>query len=110
MKTHQKKSRFNHLRAWHPPADRVLALVLTASVATLSLMSFSAQAAEPADEAASSATAVNTEAPSVAGDYRLSSGDRLNIVVLDQPQLSGEFIVDGGGGILLPMAGNVSLK
>jgi len=29
--------------------------------------------------------------------------------VYDQPQLSGEFIIDGGGGILLPLAGSVSL-
>ena len=28
----------------------------------------------------------------------------------DQPELSGEFIVDGGGGILLPLAGSVSLS
>ena len=28
----------------------------------------------------------------------------------DQPQLSGQFIVDGGGGILLPLAGGVSLS
>ena len=27
----------------------------------------------------------------------------------DQPQLSGQFIVDGGGGVLLPLAGGVSL-
>ena len=43
------------------------------------------------------------------GDYRLSPGDRLTLVVFDQPQLSGEFIIDGGGGILLPLAGSVSL-
>ena len=43
-------------------------------------------------------------------DYRLAPGDRLTIVVYDQPQLSGQFIVDGGGGILLPLAGGVSLS
>ena len=32
------------------------------------------------------------------------------IAVYDQPQLSGLFIVDGGGGILLPLAGAVSLS
>jgi polysaccharide export outer membrane protein len=30
--------------------------------------------------------------------------------VYDQAQLSGEFIIDGGGGILLPLAGPVSLS
>ena len=42
-------------------------------------------------------------------DYRLAPGDRLTIVVYDQPQLSGQFIIDGGGGVLLPLAGGVSL-
>ena len=43
-------------------------------------------------------------------DYRLSPGDQLTIVVYDQPQLSGDFIIDGGGGLLLPLAGPVSLS
>ncbi len=30
--------------------------------------------------------------------------------MVDQPQLSGEFIVDGGGSILLPLAGSVSVS
>jgi polysaccharide export outer membrane protein len=30
--------------------------------------------------------------------------------VHDQPQLSGQFMVDGGGGILLPLAGSVDLS
>ena len=51
---------------------------------------------------------MDSAAPSA--DYRLAPGDRLTIVVYDQPQLSGQFIVDGGGGILLPLAGGVSLS
>jgi polysaccharide export outer membrane protein len=43
-------------------------------------------------------------------DYRLAPGDRLTIVVVDQPQLSGEYIVDGGGSVLLPMAGSASVS
>jgi len=51
------------------------------------------------------------EAPGEAlSDYRLSPGDQIKLVVLDHPQLSGDFIVDGGGGILLPIAGNVQLS
>ena len=50
----------------------------------------------------------DSPAPSV--DYRLAPGDRLTLVVYDQPQLSGQFIIDGGGGILLPLAGAVSLS
>ena len=43
------------------------------------------------------------------GEYRLAPGDRVKIVVFDQEQLSGEFIVDGTGGILLPVVGQVSV-
>ena len=53
---------------------------------------------------------VDEEASGLSKDYRLAPGDRLNILVYDQPQLSGEFIIDGGGGILLPLAGAVSLS
>jgi protein involved in polysaccharide export with SLBB domain len=40
----------------------------------------------------------------VTGDYRLSPGDRLEIDVYEEPELSGKFIIDGGGGIVLPEA------
>jgi polysaccharide export outer membrane protein len=53
---------------------------------------------------------MDAEASGIPNDYQLAPGDRLAIVVYDQPQLSGEFIVDGGGGILLPLAGAVSLS
>ena len=43
------------------------------------------------------------------GEYRLAPGDRLKIVVFDQEQLSGEFIVDSTGGILLPVVGPVGV-
>jgi polysaccharide biosynthesis/export protein len=46
---------------------------------------------------------------STLGEYRLAPGDRLKIVVFDQEQLSGEFIVDGAGGILLPVVGPVGV-
>ena len=53
---------------------------------------------------------IDEEASGLSKDYRLAPGDRLTIIVYDQPQLSGQFIVDGGGGILLPLAGSVSLS
>ena len=53
---------------------------------------------------------IDEEASGLSKDYRLAPGDRLTIAVYDQPQLSGQFIVDGGGGILLPLAGAVSLS
>src|SRR5262245_39091989 len=41
------------------------------------------------------------------GEYRLAPGDRLKIVVFGQKELSGDFIVDGTGEILLPLVGSV---
>ena len=48
------------------------------------------------------------------GDYRLAPGDRLAIHIFDQEQLSGDFLsgdffVDGSGGILLPLAGTIQV-
>src|SRR5262249_31862844 len=42
-------------------------------------------------------------------EYRLAPGDRLTIKVFDQEQLSGNFIVDGTGEIMLPLAGKVNV-
>jgi polysaccharide export outer membrane protein len=44
------------------------------------------------------------------GDYRLAPGDRLTIAVFDEPQLSGDFFIDGGGEVLLPVAGSVRIS
>jgi polysaccharide export outer membrane protein len=48
-------------------------------------------------------------APGTLGDYRLAPGDRLTIAVYDEPQLSGDFFIDGGGDVLLPVAGSVKI-
>ncbi len=39
--------------------------------------------------------------------YQLGSGDRLKIVVYGEPELSGEFDVDGSGVLSLPLVGEV---
>src|SRR5262245_56668019 len=85
---------------------RVALLVAASAVAfTPSL------AKEPGPQGDAQASAkIDEEASSLSKDYRLAPGDRLTIAVYDQPQLSGQFIVDGGGGILLPLAGAVSLN
>ena len=95
-------------RALPVRAERPLALLLAISMAAFSPMNFAAQASETVGDAQVSASADDSAAP--LADYRLAPGDRLTIVVYDQPQLSGQFVVDGGGGILLPLAGGVSLS
>jgi polysaccharide biosynthesis/export protein len=110
-------------------AIRLFALVLALSVVPLVTTDFSAKASEKAGEGDPGQASAKADQPKMgsadkgtvpskvasetpgedSSDYHLSAGDRLKLVVLDQPQLSGEFIIDGGGGILLPLAGSVSL-
>jgi polysaccharide export outer membrane protein len=54
-------------------------------------------------------TSVGVSAPIGSGEYRLAPGDRLSIVVFGQAELSGDFMVDGGGRIELPIAGAVTI-
>jgi polysaccharide export outer membrane protein len=42
--------------------------------------------------------------------YSLAPGDRVAVIVLGQPELSGEVLVDGAGNILLPFVGSVAVK
>jgi polysaccharide biosynthesis/export protein len=114
MKAPQNKSRFN--QRWNLPlrADGVLTLFLVISLAAFAPINFGAKASEKVGEdGQASANADESEPGSASedasGDYRLARGDRLRIIVFDQPQLSGDFIIDGGGGILLPIVGSVSL-
>ena len=80
-------------------------MIFAVTMAAFAPMNFAAQASETAG--ARKLRRVPLSASSA--DYRLAPGDRLTIVVYDQPQLSGQFIVDGGGGVLLPLAGGVGL-
>ena len=55
------------------------------------------------------------EAPALAADepaedigqYRLGPGDRLNVTVFGQPDMSGEFEIDGSGQVTLPLVGPI---
>jgi polysaccharide export outer membrane protein len=86
-------------------------LFLAIAAIAFGMAVFGAKAAEGAeDDAATEARALGGPDTTAAGDYRLAPGDRLTLIVYDQPQLSGEFIVDGGGGILLPVAGGITLS
>ena len=41
-------------------------------------------------------------------DYRLGANDRTRITVFGQPNLTGEFTLDGNGVIAFPLIGNVN--
>lgn len=85
-----------------------------------------AQQAQPAPKAASGPVAANPQGqsgtpkignpsvsatsppPSMADDaYHLGSGDKIHIGVFGQPDLNGDFAVDGGGSVQLPLIGTV---
>jgi len=40
-------------------------------------------------------------------DYRLGPNDRTRIIVYGQPNLTGEFVLDGSGNLAFPLIGNV---
>jgi polysaccharide export outer membrane protein len=40
-------------------------------------------------------------------DYRLGPNDRMRIIVYGQPNLTGEFVLDGNGNLAFPLIGNV---
>ena len=64
-----------------------------------------ASAKAPATDASGAGTGSASRA--VDGTYRLSSGDRLNIVVFGHEDVSGEFQIDGAGNVTLPLLGQL---
>ena len=111
MKAPKKKPRHRRLELGACPfrANRSVALLVAASMVAFTPSNVVAKAPDTQGDVQASAN-IDEEASGLSKDYRLAPGDRLTIVVYDQPQLSGQFIVDGGGGILLPLAGAVSLS
>ena len=101
-------------------ASRLLALFLVVSVVPLATQGSSVKAAEEAAADHPGQAPAKVDAPQTPsapgaqndalGDYRLAPGDRLTIVVFDESQLSGDFYVDGGGAVLLPLAGSVTIS
>ena len=117
-----RKRRTNGERNLSLRASRLLTLLLVVTIAVLATTDFSVKASEKAgghsllqtsakaDELETNSTELAPGVPEDAlGDYRLAPGDRLAIVVFDEPQLSGDFIIDGGGEALLPLVGSVRI-
>ena len=100
-------------------SDQILALCLCASrllalFLVVSIVPIGAEASEKAGTADEPGAGLAKSPPgaldNALGDYRLAPGDRLTIAVFDQPQLSGNFFIDGSGGVLLPVAGSVRIS
>lgn len=76
--------------------------VLKQFCAATALSLIAACQSAPGATRASDASA-NREAPV----YRLGSGDELRITVFGQPDLTGQFEIDGSGSIAMPLIGEV---
>jgi polysaccharide export outer membrane protein len=103
-------------------ASRLFTLFLVVSIVPLVKMDFSAKASEEAGRDRPGQASLKADEPEAGSaesapapdnalsDYALAPGDRLTIAVFDEPQLSGDFFIDGGGEVLLPLAGRVRIS
>jgi polysaccharide export outer membrane protein len=92
------KKKHVHGRMWKAAAVRVCCL-LVLMLAEWAVLGTTLEAAE---------SPVKTAADDP-GVYRLMPGDKLGVLVFDQKDLSGDFVVDGAGEIMLPLAGAVKV-
>ena len=79
----------------------------TPAICVMTLVLVSWTPCQASDEGPNNPAHVNASTDS--GEYRLAPGDKLNVIVFDQPQLSGDFTVNGDGQILLPLVGVVKV-
>jgi polysaccharide export outer membrane protein len=83
------------------PARRWLGLLAMAWLAMLAIVALSPGGAAAQEQNASATAAVDAQ-------YRLSPGDKLTISVFGQDDVSGEFQIDAGGHITMPLLGKVA--
>ena len=79
----------------------------TPALCVMTLVLVSWTPCQASEEGSNNPAHVNASTDS--GEYRLAPGDKLSVIVFDQPQLSGDFIINGDGQILLPLAGTVTV-
>lgn len=73
-------------------------------LATLMIGGVTACESVPTGSTASEPTAM---AERTVGEYRLGAADQLRITVFGEPELSGEYVLDGTGTVSLPLVGEV---
>ena len=78
--------------------------LLMATLGSLLLLVAACETAIPAGPSTSGEQVVQQQAVSA---YTLGNGDQLRITVFGQPDLSGQFEVDGTGSISMPLIGQV---
>ena len=80
----------------------------TPAICVMTLVLVSWTPCQASDEGPNNRAHVNASTNS--GEYRLAPGDKLGVLVFDQAQLSGDFVINGDGQILLPLAGTVDCR
>ena len=96
--------RFSYLRAvcW------VFALTLCILTAGAALAQGTpAPAPAPTQSRPATASAPAASVPATSPLYRLGTGDKVRIIVFGEDNLGGEYVVDGGGFIRLPLLGQL---
>lgn len=90
----------------------LLAVVFSTScAAAFSSVKAFAQVADAAAPAAPAPTALPPTPPAPPpqlDDYKLGSGDKVRILVYNEPNLSGEFLVNASGQLAVPLIGDVT--
>jgi polysaccharide export outer membrane protein len=87
-------------------ACRILVVMLVA----WSVAGASVEASENSTDApAPVAVGTSGNAWNLSGEYRMAPGDRVAIVVFNEPQLSGDFIVNDAGQLLMPLLRDLTI-
>lgn len=77
-------------------------------ITTLAFVVLAACQSAPLDPSDGAPVAPIAPTVTAAGDaYVLGNGDRLRVTVFGEPELSGEFLVDGTGHVSLPLVGEI---
>jgi len=82
-------------------------VVVIVSALVCSVAAVPVSRADSPVEAATPAQATPAASPPEDSSYRLGTGDKVRLIVYDEPDLSGEFQVDSVGFIRLPLIGQV---
>lgn len=92
-------------RFFRPSSDPIVLCVLVLLLTGLPGTAWRS-AAQSASANAPSAASTGAS-PAATEGYRLGSGDHVRITVYGQPELTGEYAIDGGGMLSFPLIGQV---
>ncbi|WP_035613707.1 polysaccharide biosynthesis/export family protein [Hyphomonas johnsonii] len=85
---------------------KFLRLLLLAPAIAAALLVTACQSSPTAQRTAGDATVSRAQTQATTA-YALGTGDKLRISVFGQPELSGQFVVDGSGAISMPLIGQM---